>query len=336
MPLRARHHHQEFLSTALSDEVFEALRHAPDLTMTCCTQRAVPKRSARGLPFFAHARRHDCATAPESEFHLHAKVMIAQAVAAAGWHADLEVPGLTPDAEGWRADVLATRGRARIAFEIQRSSQTIQQIRERQLKYARSGIRGLWLLRGHAATLRSPQLWLHRTPMFTLDTAFYLPRFNLPLDQFIPRVLAGHLRYFPQANQSADVILLTQVIEGYEQEDAHLEAIVLRPTGQAAPTCIFGDCPPMLQPWLDHLIATPDHPSPTLRLLAREPHRPALGGRRLNSIVPLVIDRLTPGRPAELHTVLLSTMIRAVQLCEIPLPTPLSLQGQWWLSEDSL
>ncbi|WP_139806776.1 competence protein CoiA family protein [Deinococcus hopiensis] len=147
--------------------------------MTCCEERAVPKRSSRGLPFFAHARRHACPVAPETEFHLHAKRLIAGAVQSAGWEVDVEVPGLTPAGDGWRADVLASCGGQRVAFEVQRSGQTLEAIHARQERYAQSGIRGMWFLRGHAATLREPQPWLYQTPMFTVQEDFLLPTFGM-------------------------------------------------------------------------------------------------------------------------------------------------------------
>lgn len=64
-----------------------------------------------------------------------------------GWNAATEVTGKTPEGEEWRADVLATKGTKRIAFEVQWSAQTDAETLRRQAQYARSGIRCLWLFR---------------------------------------------------------------------------------------------------------------------------------------------------------------------------------------------
>ena len=37
--------------------------------MPCCEADAIPKTSRRGTAFFAHARKGDCTTAPESDEH---------------------------------------------------------------------------------------------------------------------------------------------------------------------------------------------------------------------------------------------------------------------------
>lgn len=46
---------------------------------------------------------------------------------------------------GWRADVLATRGSFRVAFEIQMSAQTLARTLERQDRYRKDGIECCWL-----------------------------------------------------------------------------------------------------------------------------------------------------------------------------------------------
>lgn len=332
MPLRARYLNQEVVSVDLPPEAFEALRETAALTMTCCNERAVPKRSSRGLPFFAHARRHECPVAPESEFHLQAKLLIAQAVRDAGWQAAVEVPGLTPDGTGWRADVLATDGRSRIAFEVQRSSQTLKEIRERQLKYARSGIRGMWFLQGHAATLRQPQHWLYRIPMFTLRSDFHLPAFDLQLDHFIPLVLHRHLRYFPQGGDLADVLLLSQTASGGA---GRLEAVVLRPAGQPGPIDLLKTCPAALPPWLDQLLSSQEDLRQALALPQPLPAEHPSGGswRRLSPrMIPLVLERFPPGTAGTLRTVLLSAAVRAAQVIDVPLPPDLHRPGRWWIS----
>ena len=47
----------------------------------------------------------------------------------------------------WRADVLATKGHANIAFEVLLRSQSLEEIFNTQQQYDRHGIRGCWLIK---------------------------------------------------------------------------------------------------------------------------------------------------------------------------------------------
>lgn len=118
-----------------------ARRH---LAMPCCGARVSLKRSARGLQFFAHVGRGGCTTGDETPEHLMLKQIAVDAARAHGWHAETEVAS----ADGsWRADVLATRGRSRVAVEVQWSPQDDAETLRRQAQYAAAGVRGLWLFR---------------------------------------------------------------------------------------------------------------------------------------------------------------------------------------------
>jgi hypothetical protein len=117
------------------------------LSMRCCSRSAIPKVSSLGTRFFAHKSRAGCATAPESAEHLKAKFVIAESARTLGWQVFTEESGTDPDGNPWIADVLCTKGNAKVAFEVQLALQSLADYRARQRRYERSGIRCLWLTR---------------------------------------------------------------------------------------------------------------------------------------------------------------------------------------------
>ena len=117
------------------------------LRMPCCAGQVIPKKSHRGTHFFAHKRKGDCVTAPETEEHRSLKQMAVEAGRAYGWDAETEVTGTTPSGEKWRADVLAQKGTNKVAIEIQWSAQTNEETQRRQGRYAESGVQCVWLMR---------------------------------------------------------------------------------------------------------------------------------------------------------------------------------------------
>jgi hypothetical protein len=111
--------------------------------MTCCGRPAIPRTSPRGLRHFAHRPGAPCGHgAGETLHHLHLKTQVSAALTACGWDARVEVA----EAD-WRADVLASRGPERVAFEVQWSSIDPQTLLGRARRYADSGVRSVWLLR---------------------------------------------------------------------------------------------------------------------------------------------------------------------------------------------
>lgn len=117
------------------------------LCMPCCGNRVVLKTSKLGTLFFAHQRRGPCTTKPESEDHLTLKTLVCRSLTKAGWDVATEVRGQTPDGQEWIADVMASRGSARFAVEIQWSRQSDEETRFRQERYRAAGIKALWLFR---------------------------------------------------------------------------------------------------------------------------------------------------------------------------------------------
>jgi competence protein CoiA len=152
MPLRCLDGHgQSVRASDFMPEEWQALalenRRLRHLRMPCCDAQVVLKTSPRGIRFFAHKAKGACTSAPESEAHLFLKQMIVNAARAHGWEADTEIAGQTPSGGWWKADVLAQKGKHRVAVEVQWSGQTPQETLRRQEQYRESGIRGLWLLR---------------------------------------------------------------------------------------------------------------------------------------------------------------------------------------------
>jgi hypothetical protein len=150
MPLRCFLDGEEVTSYNQTEESWSALKadyRVRDMKMVCCGNPAIPKTSSLGTYFFAHKGRGDCTSAPESKEHLLAKSIIAKAAETAGWKVTTECRGKAPDGTPWIADVLVTRGNAKLAFEIQWSSQNDDETAIRQKLYKDSGVRGLWLFK---------------------------------------------------------------------------------------------------------------------------------------------------------------------------------------------
>lgn len=90
-----------------------------------------------------------------------AKKAVRDAALAAGWQAQVE--SRDPVA-GWRADVLVWRGRLRVAFEVQWSTQTVEEFERRTAQYAASGVQPVWLVRHTARGFWPVQRAVHALP----------------------------------------------------------------------------------------------------------------------------------------------------------------------------
>ncbi|MEZ0018067.1 competence protein CoiA [Sinorhizobium fredii] len=212
------------------------------LRMPCCASQVVMKVSPRGTKFFAHSARGDCATAPETEEHRILKSMAVEAARRAGWACATEVAGLTPTGEAWTADVLAEKGKHRIAFEIQWSSQTAEETLYRQERYRESGVRCLWLFRraGFPISDALPAVCVGgdlsdgfdiRIPMYSSVP----PRdFNnparwaqvLPVEEFFDALFAKRFRYGTPVGTKAEVVVHSGVLECWKRQCQALTRIV--------------------------------------------------------------------------------------------------------------
>lgn len=146
MPIRCVNiNDEDIFSFNFDDEAWHKLainnKSQKNLHMKCCNACVVLKKSKLETKFFAHARRGECSSAPESAEHLLGKQLIAEAVQEAGWVALTEEAGISKNGEKWIADVLAVQGDKKIAFEVQWSPQTIEDTNTRQKIYKGSGVR---------------------------------------------------------------------------------------------------------------------------------------------------------------------------------------------------
>lgn len=192
------------------------------LRLNCCGSRVTLKTSKLGTRFFAHKQRGDCTSAAETAEHLFVKACIAQAIAGTGWDVETEVRGSAPDGSLWVADVMASRGTHRIAFEAQWSPQTREETAQRQELYRTSGIRGLWLLSRPngiqvskevpslliEVDLQAPAAWVRipaESPWHMTDhqarNAAYLWSQRIELGRFVQGCIARKFVWAPGLNQ---------------------------------------------------------------------------------------------------------------------------------------
>ncbi|MCY4404387.1 MAG: hypothetical protein OXD54_17615 [Candidatus Poribacteria bacterium] len=124
--------------------------------------------------------------------------------------------GETPDGERWIADVFCTKGKAKIAVEIQWSPQTETEFKRRQMKYNASGVRTAWLYK-----LRRNQDYLptvYEFPAFGIQIKsdsgeMSVPQFDLSIDEFVRGMFEGKLRWRPKQNEK----LIGRLITDYNQ-----------------------------------------------------------------------------------------------------------------------
>ena len=190
---------QSIQSFDLTEAEWSALRlenrRSRQLRMPCCDASVVMKTSSRGLNFFAHKSRGPCQSAPETEAHLALKTLAAQAARRAGWTCSTEASGSSPSGERWTADVLAHKGQAKVAIEIQWSGQTNEESLYRQERYRQSGVRCLWLFRRPGFPVSKDFPAARISGDITTGFEAHLGGQVMPLDEFLDAVFAGRFRY---------------------------------------------------------------------------------------------------------------------------------------------
>jgi hypothetical protein len=137
-----------------------------------------------------------------------------EAARAAGWSAEPEVAG-----DGWIADILAERGSARVAFEVQWSRQTAEEYRTRQQRYVDAGIRGAWFVRHKTSVPTTPDDHL---PAFLLKAdgnamTVDVEQTTMPLAEVVTRLLTKRIgfRAHVSAGQPSTVVVR------YHREDCY-------------------------------------------------------------------------------------------------------------------
>jgi hypothetical protein len=146
MPLKAIVNGKTLLAPSIGLDDWRALqKEKPKVLMTCCTTKGY-MRVREGMQEFVHKQRpEDCLGRPDSIEHDYLKTAVMHAAENAGWVADVE----SRDPKGkWVADVLASKGSAKVVFEVQLSPITDEKLRGRYAAYRQSRIRSCWFVKG--------------------------------------------------------------------------------------------------------------------------------------------------------------------------------------------
>lgn len=179
-------------------------------TSKCCDAPVQIRIAEKKIPHFYHiAKSPNCSGGRETLEHLSLKAEIALACRKAGW--DVEVEAELRDEAGklvWKADILAKRGRVSLAFEVELSKPDWNYMLQRQRRYAKSNVRGLWFVK-----TKKPFPAFEELPIFNiynddgwqvnLDHPNDWPSSwsntwgHAPIDKFIAGALSKKLKWAP-------------------------------------------------------------------------------------------------------------------------------------------
>lgn len=206
MPLRAILNGNSIQSFDFNESSWSSLKEnykKETLVMSCCGNKAIPKISKLGTQYFAHARRNDCTSVNETKEHLQLKAIVAQIATKEGWKVITEKKGENSDGEVWIADVFCSKGRAKLAFEIQWSYQAEEEYQRRTNKYDKSGVRCAWLYR--IISNKNEELSDSRhMPCFGFKVdgnEYFIPRFNIDIESFVRGMLQRKLSWTPEEGE---------------------------------------------------------------------------------------------------------------------------------------
>ncbi|QUS59046.1 competence protein CoiA [Pseudovibrio brasiliensis] len=209
MPLHAKWKSDKLLAFAMSEDEWIALKRNPErvyLKMPCCGCRAIPKTSKLGTQYFSHWKKGECTSAPETAEHLALKTIVAKAAQGQGWNVTTERKGETPSGEAWVADVYCTKGKVKIAFEIQWSRQSEDECNRRTEKYKESGVRCAWFTKGSKPSGYAINYVrdLYDLPLFEVTAqgaSFKVVRYGVDIADFVSGMLDGELKFLPKQGQ---------------------------------------------------------------------------------------------------------------------------------------
>ena len=219
MPLRAKLEGNDIYSFNFDENSWKELKGMP-VQMHCCSARAVLKKSKLGTLFFAHHKKGDCTSEAESAEHLYLKNLISLVAVRNGWEVFTEKQGETPKGEKWIADVYCTKGKAKLAFEVQWSHQSIDEFKRRQKKYTDSGVRVAWFfkLKSNKEYRVDEIPYQFDVPVFGMKLKskgienMYFPQFDVNVEEFTEGMLQGDLEWSPRKGQK----LTAEVIPHFE------------------------------------------------------------------------------------------------------------------------
>jgi len=196
MPFKAKVNGKTIISIEMGDDEWNELKKAvrsnkTSIKLFCCGGLAYPRMSKLGTKHFVHKTKHKCNWKPESVNHLKTKEIIFKACKEEGWNVEPEY-----NFNDWIADIFATSGNTRIAFEAQWSRQTDEETRIRQEKYRKDAVKGIWFFRYLPDSLIIDE----KVPGFKLskkdDNYFVTIGFNeIELSSAVKKILRGSVEF---------------------------------------------------------------------------------------------------------------------------------------------
>lgn len=229
MPLKCFNNNKPIYSFDFNEDEWEALRkenkQTKCLETSCCNEKVVLKTSPLGTRYFAHIRKGECKTAPMTAEHILAQLHIIDGIKRTNWdfepEANPEKCEITPTGREWQADVLATKNKHKIAFEVQWSRQSIKETLRRHNRYKDSNVRALWFFR------QSDFIADKENPAFQIEFNEVEKSFKvhlrpvpywgddkprppaIPLQDFVEGCLTGKLVYAPIIGKTVELEVLT-------------------------------------------------------------------------------------------------------------------------------
>ena len=213
MPLKAKINNKIVISFDISENDWSRFKNASKsgeatIELLCCGREAYLRTSKLGTQHFVHKSKQKCDWKPESIEHLRAKEIIYKCCIEQGWRAEPEYCF-----EDCIADVYATHGRRKVAFEVQLTRQSEKDTVIRHEKYKKHGIRCVWFFKRIPGSLVSNK----NLPAFELcreNNVFYVVisdrrrKFALVLHKLLNGEIKYRNKYTYKNNQIADIYKL--------------------------------------------------------------------------------------------------------------------------------